>query len=127
MRLVTRLDLATPGSVLAQTVHAAFEFALQHPEETQKWNLESNYVVSLSVKDEAELMDLVEKLKLKGIKHTLFREPDLGDQATSVCIQPSDDARKLCSGLPLAFKSLQQTPVGMTDAVNINNSQTIRS
>lgn len=114
MRLVTRLDLATHGSILAQTVHAAFEFALEHREDTEKWNADSNYVVCLSVNSEKELLDLSERLSAHDVKHTLFREPDLDNQATSICIQPSDEARKLCSNLPLTFKQRLLSSTGQS-------------
>jgi len=77
---------------------------MRHPEQAKHWHTNSNYVVCLSVKDETDLMSLSSKLDSKGIKHVTFREPDFGNQATSISIEPSDAARKACSNLPLMFK-----------------------
>lgn len=35
------------------------------------------------------------------IKHTVFREPDLNNEITAVCFEPSEKSRKLTSSLRL--------------------------
>jgi hypothetical protein len=51
----------------------------------------------LTVSDEQELIKLITKAILFGIKHTVFREPDIGNEITAVAFEPSDAARKLTS------------------------------
>lgn len=80
------------------------DFAISHPREFQSWHSSSNYLACLSVKDEHTLSTLAHKLSAEGIKHTTFREPDLGNQITAITIEPSDMVRRICSSFPLALK-----------------------
>tara|TARA_R110000782_G_scaffold21299_1_gene57307 strand:- start:9906 stop:10043 length:138 start_codon:yes stop_codon:yes gene_type:complete len=41
-----------------------------------------------------------------GIKHTVFCEPDIGNQITAVAFEATDMARKLTSSCPLLGKEL---------------------
>lgn len=61
----------------------------------------------LSVAGEPALMYLADKLRNEGVRHAVFREPDIGNQITSICIEPSDKARSICAGMPLALKEFQ--------------------
>lgn len=56
--------------------------------------------------NEEELIKLVSKAILTGIKHTIFREPDLNNQITAVAFEASDAARKLTSSCPLLGKEV---------------------
>lgn len=47
------------------------------------------------------MTDLIVKASLRGIKYTIFREPDINNEITAVAFEASNDARKLCSNLPL--------------------------
>jgi len=82
------------------------DLMILYPEESKTWHSQSNSLVCLSVKDEKALLALSEKLSLEGIKHVLFREPDIENQITSIAIEASDRARKICSNMPLALKGL---------------------
>jgi hypothetical protein len=86
-------------------VHAAFDFAVFHPELTQSWHDESNYLVVVTTENEktlAELQSIIEfDLKLRHIGVT---EPDMDDELTAVAVEPSDDVRRLLSSLPLLGK-----------------------
>jgi hypothetical protein len=82
----------------------AFTFFQEYPDITSKWMLESNYITCCSARDEQHLYYLLTKAQEKGLVHSIFTEPDLGDQLTAICFEPSEDARKLCSSLPLALK-----------------------
>jgi hypothetical protein len=42
-----------------------------------------------------------------GIKHTVFREPDINNEITAITFEPSDAARKLTSSCPLLGKEAQ--------------------
>lgn len=87
-----------------QSAHALADFIIAHPKVAQKWHKESNYLVTLSVPDEVSLLQLASRLSERGINFVTFREPDINNQVTALCIEPHDDVRKLCSNFPLALK-----------------------
>ena len=100
LRVVTRRDLKI-GTQSVQLAHAAIDFQHQHPVEAKEWQRKSNYLALLTVSNEQELILLVSKAILLGIKHTIFREPDLDNQITAVAFEPSDAAKKLTSSCKL--------------------------
>lgn len=104
--IITRQDL-DPGAQLAQSCHAAFAFALEHPELTKKWNTQSNYIAILAAKSEDDLIKLIHRLGQKGIKYSYFRESDLNDAITAVAIEPGDAARRATSCFPLALRQMR--------------------
>lgn len=57
--------------------------------------------------DEEQLIKLITKAILNGIKYTIFREPDLNNQITAVAFEPSEASRKLTSSCPLLGKEVQ--------------------
>lgn len=61
----------------------------------------------MTVADEAELIKLITKAIFMGVKHTIFREPDLGNSITAVAFEPSDLAKKITSSCPLLGKEVQ--------------------
>ena len=105
LRVVTRRDLSIQIQAV-QSGHAAIDFQHQHPIEAQEWQKQSNYLAYLTVSDESELIKLITKAILTGIKHTIFREPDLNNEITAVAFEPSDMAKKLTSSCPLLGKEL---------------------
>ena len=105
LRVVTRKDIGLAYSAV-QAAHAAIDFQHQHPNEANEWHSKSNYLVFLTVADEQELIKLTSKAILSGIKHTVFREPDLNNQITAVAFEASDEARKLTSSYPLLGKEV---------------------
>lgn len=82
-------------------MHAALEFAYQHPSLFREWHEKSNYVCILAAKDEEHLTQLSKQLSTIRVVSE-FREPDVGNQLTSLCIEPHEGNRKLLSCLPLA-------------------------
>jgi peptidyl-tRNA hydrolase len=92
---------------MLQSAHAAVDFQHQHPEIAKKWNSQSNYLIILSVENEEQLLKYLEKIKYRGIKHTAFREPDIGDQLTAIGIEPGENSKKLTSRLPLALREVK--------------------
>lgn len=58
----------------------------------------------LAVKDENHLKHLIGKLSQKGIKLSIFNEPDIDNQVTAITIEPGILSRKMCSNIPLALK-----------------------
>lgn len=105
LRVVTRRDLPV-GTQATQACHAAIDFQHEHPVEAREWQKQSNYLAFLTVADEQALIKLISKAILLGIKHTVFREPDIGNQITAVAFEPTDAAKKLTSSCPLLGKEL---------------------
>ena len=101
--MITRRDLEN-GYQATQGMHAAFAFAMQHPDELKDWYENSEYLSFLAAKNEYELLCLFEKSQSFGIKCSLFREPDIGNQVTAIALESCEKARKLCGSLPLALK-----------------------
>lgn len=103
LTLITRRDIS-PGYQAVQSAHASHVFAMEHPAVFQDWYKNSNYLCMLSVESEYQLQCLTEKALDLGIKFSVFREPDIGDQVTAVALEPSVKTKKLCGRLPLALK-----------------------
>lgn len=85
-------------------LHALADFTQQYPLQTKEWAEKSNSLVTLSVKEEVELIKLMDKLSKESIKFSAFKEPDIDHQITAIAIEPCDRARKICSYIPLALK-----------------------
>lgn len=103
LTLVVRNDLRA-GQQAVQSVHAFTEFAHQHPDIEREWYASSNTLALLSVPDESTLRRVLEEAEGRGIRRSHFREPDLGDQVTALCLEPSPEVRRLCRGFPLALR-----------------------
>lgn len=101
--VAVRADLA-PGPQLAQSVHAAFEFAVDFPSITEVWRRHSNFLVVVGLRDEMQLLELANSASAYNIKHTVVREPDYGDTVTAVALEPGTKAARLCAEYPLAMK-----------------------
>lgn len=94
------------GVASTQATHAAIDFQYEHPEIAQKWQRHSNYLALLTTENEETLTALIVKATMRGIKHTIFREPDRDNQITAVAFEPSIEAQKLTSSLPLFGKEV---------------------
>ena len=105
LRIVTRRDLHI-GYQAVQAGHAAIQFQHEHQVEAKAWYTQSNYLAFLSVDDETELEKLIQKAEAKGIKHSIFREPDIGNEITAVTFEASDDARRITSSCPRMGKEI---------------------
>lgn len=77
------------------------EFVAEHKETDLSWYMSSNHLALLSVQDEAELHRLVNRAARRGVRFSLFREPDRNDELTAIALEPA--ARRLCQDLPLAL------------------------
>ena len=101
--VITRNDIPE-GYQLVQSNHAVADFAYEHPQKFREWKDTSNYIISLQIPDEHQLIKLYEKLSDQGAIATLFREPDIEDEATSFAFFGTEDLRKKVSNLKLSLK-----------------------
>jgi peptidyl-tRNA hydrolase len=85
-----------------QVAHAVLQFANDYPQEQKEWFEKSNTIVVLSAKNLVELEDFSKKLDLKGIRHSKFKEPDIGNKLTAIAIVPNEKIKKICSKFKLA-------------------------
>lgn len=99
--VVTRSDLSAQYQI-PQAMHAALDLAAAYTEEFLVWQKSCNTIVVLAAKDEAALEVLSKRAEVKNIRHVVFREPDVGNQITSIAFVPDERVRKFCSSLPLA-------------------------
>ena len=102
--VVTRQDLS-PGAQAVQSMHAARQYGHDHPEIESEWFEKSNHLCMLSVSDETELRNLVEKAARKGVTFSTFSEPDMNNSLTAAAFEPGEKGRRLCSGLNLALQT----------------------
>jgi len=86
-------------------MHALREFVSDHPEVDQCWYKNSNYLGWLSTSDESALISLLTKAAEQGIRHSSFREPDIGNKVTAIALEPGEKTRRLCANLQLALRS----------------------
>jgi len=107
---VTRRDISA-GYQICQSIHSAIDFIFKFPFLSYLWHKRSNYLASLSVQDEPALIQLISILKSKGIRHSVFREPDIDNQITSIAVEPSAKAQLVCQGLPLALKEYSSSGI----------------
>lgn len=101
--MIVRKDLK-PGLQMAQSCHVVFNFSQEHPNETRIWMNESNYIAVLNSADEADLLRLIDRARHEGVKCSVFREPDIGDQITAVALEPGSKSKKMCSNYKLALR-----------------------
>ena len=85
-------------------MHSVVAFIMKHPDKSKIWYENSNSIIFLSVANELELLELINKCKEKEIEYCEFREPDLDNSLTSICIEPSKKTKRLCYNLKLALK-----------------------
>lgn len=105
LRVVTRRDLSLPTQAV-QSAHAAIDFQHAHPIEATEWQSKSNYLALLTVANEEDLVRLSEKADSRGIKYTIFREPDINNEITAIAFEPSDSSRRLTSSFPLLGREI---------------------
>lgn len=99
--VIVRSDL-TKGQQAVQAIHATVEFSIHHSHLYKEWHTNSNYVCLLEIENEVELQNLLEKAREQNIYLSIFREPDLNNCITAICLEPK--GKKLVSNLKLAFK-----------------------
>lgn len=103
MTVIVRADLSVAQQAV-QGMHALRQFVAEHPEVDQHWFHTSNTLAFLAVPDEEALEGLLAKAGDRGIRISIFREPDIGDRLTAACFEPGADTRRVCGGLPKALQ-----------------------
>ena len=103
--IVTRQDL-TPGYAATQATHSSLLFAQEFPQIFREWSKDP-YLALLSVKNEQELSTIISKLEKSKIKFSVFREPDIDNHITAICLEPSDASRRATSSLPQMLRDLR--------------------
>ncbi len=101
--MITRKDIAF-GYQAVQSCHAIMQFAFEHSEINKEWFTKSNYLALLSVDNEEELKNLINKAEMLNIKFSIFKEPDLDNSITAITLEPGNATKRLCGKIPLALK-----------------------
>ena len=111
-------------------MHAGFSFAQKHPELTNDWLTDSQYLVIVSVPTSFDILELANKAERLSIDHVVWREPDLNNQPTAIALAPVVASRILCANLPLAGKEKKSSTFPSTssypsssESVNQKNPQ----
>jgi hypothetical protein len=88
MYVVVRNDLSASYKMV-QGAHALAKYAIKHPKRFENWN--NGYLIFLAVPTLRALRDLQSTLTENRIKFSLFFEPDIDDQLTSICFYGSGE------------------------------------
>jgi peptidyl-tRNA hydrolase len=89
---------------MAQAIHAAFLISQDHADLVARWHEQSQYLVVLAAPSEQALDELSRRALHRGVPHSVWTEPDLGDEVTALAFAPGSAARRLCANLPLALR-----------------------
>ena len=94
----------TVAQQAVQGIHAAIHFSRVYKERCGEWYKNSEHLALLAVKNEEELVKLLQRAEEMAILGVEFREPDLDNQITAICLDAGEKTKKLCSQLKLALK-----------------------
>lgn len=86
LTVIVRDDLST-GYKVPQSIHSVVEFSITHNDEYKNWKLHSNYLCCLEAPD-YKIRDIIDLLELLKIKYSVFMEPDIGNEMTSITVEP---------------------------------------
>ena len=98
----------TPAQQAVQSAHAVADFILSNPEVSRTWHDTSNYLIILSVPTESELQQAAQTLIAADLTFSPFHEPDIDNQLTAIAVEPSEEAKRFCSGFKLALKNARK-------------------
>lgn len=82
------------------------QWSVDHPDLDAVWFERSNYLGILAVKNEEGLLKLIDKASSRGLRFSIFFEPDLNYEITAIALEPSKESKRLCGQLPLALKNI---------------------
>lgn len=80
------------------------EFSARYGPEFIEWEKASNYLCCLEL-SKLRMQVLIDKLKDLGIKYSVFLEPDIGNEMTSITIEclPEETHKKLFKNFKLTL------------------------
>jgi hypothetical protein len=81
MYVLVRRDLSNDYRGV-QGMHALEQYALDHPDQFKLWG--NQYIARVGVRNLIELREWTQKLKDEQKIYSVFREPDLDGQETSI-------------------------------------------
>jgi len=81
--ILIRKDLTSPQQI-CQAVHAAYESGMRLAQPTSR----TDFTVICEIPDENALLIAQDEIERKGFRTIMFREPDLGGQATALATEP---------------------------------------
>lgn len=99
---IVREDL-TAGQKAVQSTHAAVNFIFEYPNKASPWFKDSNILVQLEA-DIGTIERVMEKCEQQFLSYTVFREPDLGNIITAICIEPNPISTLIVKRLKLLLK-----------------------
>jgi hypothetical protein len=111
-----RADLS-PGAQAVQACHSLRQFIADHPAIDAEWFNQSNYLALLSAKNELDLERIILECESKGIRFSVFREPDFANSITAIALEPGAKSKKLCSHLKLALSGNYGRSISQGDCV----------
>lgn len=93
---ITRKDIS-PSQKAVQSMHAGMQYMIDHnPHLDFKWN--NGSIICLELGTEKALRRWIKKLKDRGIKISIFREPDMNHEITAIAALHQGD---IFHGIPL--------------------------
>jgi hypothetical protein len=99
---LTRTDISIEQQAI-QANHSAAQYTIEHnPHKTGDWN--NGSIINLALGSEKSLRKWIRKLIKLDIKFSIFREPDMNNEITSISILHKGDIFK---GIPLLLKTNQ--------------------
>lgn len=87
---------------MPQSQHSIADFIYDNPVDAKLWKETSNYIISLQINNENELLTLYDYLIQIGINVTKFHEPDI-NEFTSICFLSTNETQKLTKKLKLSL------------------------
>lgn len=93
---LTRKDISIE-QMAVQSGHALTQYIIDHnPHIDSKWS--NGSIICLELANEKSLKRWIKKLEEKGIPFSIFREPDMNHEITSISLL---DTGELLKGIPL--------------------------
>jgi len=96
---LTRTDISK-GQQAVQSGHSLAQYIIEwNPHITKDWN--NGSIINLGLGSEKSLKRWIKKLEKENIPYSIFREPDMGHEITSIAAL---DKGEIFKGIPLLLK-----------------------
>jgi len=97
---LTRTDISK-GQQAVQAGHSLAQYIIEwNPHISKKWN--NGSIINLGLGSEKSLKRWIKKLERLNIKYSIFREPDMNYEITSIAVL---DIGNIFKGIPLLLKN----------------------